>query len=64
MGRIKTSYVKNISREILGKNKDKFTIDFYKNKQFLKENFEIASPKIANVIAGYITKLKKQEKNM
>ncbi|MEM5810998.1 MAG: 30S ribosomal protein S17e, partial [Candidatus Aenigmatarchaeota archaeon] len=29
MGRIKTSYVKNISRELFEKYKDKFTTDFH-----------------------------------
>ncbi|MBI2005444.1 MAG: 30S ribosomal protein S17e [Candidatus Aenigmarchaeota archaeon] len=60
MGRIKTSYVKNISRELFEKHKDSFTTDFTKNKQFLKENFELSSHKLTNVISGYLTKLKKQ----
>ncbi len=64
MGRIKTSYVKNISREVFEKHKDKFTTDFSKNKQFLKENFELSSQKLTNVISGYITKLKKQSERM
>jgi len=64
MGRIKTSYVKNISRELFEKHKDKFTTDFSKNKQFLKENFELSSQKLTNVISGYITKLKKQSERM
>jgi len=64
MGRIKTSYVKNIGRELFEKHKDKFTTDFSKNKQFLKENFELSSYKMTNVITGYITKLKKQSERM
>lgn len=60
MGRIKSSQVKNIGQEIFEKHKDKFTTDFSKNKQFLKENFELSSQKLTNVISGYITKLKKQ----
>jgi len=64
MGRIKTSYVKNISRDLFAKHKDKFTTDFSKNKAFLKENFELSSHKLTNVIAGYITKLKKQSERM
>lgn len=64
MGRIKTSYVKNISRDVFEKHKDEFTTDFRKNKQFLKENFELSSQKLTNVIAGYITKLKKQSERM
>lgn len=64
MGRIKTSQVKNISRELFAKYPDKFTTDFRKNKQFLKENFELSSQKLTNVISGYITKLKKQSERM
>ena len=64
MGRIKTSYVKNISRDLFEKHKDKFTIDFRKNKQFLKDNFELNSHKLTNVIAGYLTKLKKQSERV
>ncbi|MBI1979106.1 MAG: 30S ribosomal protein S17e, partial [Candidatus Aenigmarchaeota archaeon] len=45
MGRIKSSQVKNIGQEIFEKHKDKFTTDFSKNKQFLKENFELSSQK-------------------
>lgn len=64
MGRIKTSYVKNISKELLEKYDNSFTTDFVKNKQFLKENFDINSKKLLNVIAGYITKLKQQDQRV
>ena len=64
MGRIKSAQVKNISQEIFEKHRVKFTKDFHKNKQFLKENFEVSSQKLTNVIAGYITKLKKQSERM
>lgn len=64
MGRIKTIQVKNIGRELFEKHGDKFTTDFSKNKQFLKENFELSSRKLTNVIAGYLTKLKKQSERM
>lgn len=61
MGRIKTTFVKHTSHEIFEKHKDKFTPNFSKNKQIMRENFEISSKKILNVITGYITKLKTQE---
>ncbi len=61
MGRIKTSYVKNVSQEIFEKHHDKFTTDFSKNKEILTEFATIHSKKLENVIAGYITKLKKQQ---
>ena len=64
MGRIKTSQVKNVSKDIFEKYSDKLTTDFTKNKQFLKENFTVSSTKLTNVISGYLTKLKKQSERM
>jgi small subunit ribosomal protein S17e len=62
MGRIKTSFIKHIGRDLYGKYSDKFTTDFSKNKEIVKQLIEIKSKKLKNVIAGYITSLKKQEK--
>ncbi|MBI2084079.1 MAG: 30S ribosomal protein S17e [Candidatus Aenigmarchaeota archaeon] len=64
MGRIKTSYVKNVSHELFDKHSDKFTTDFAKNKETLSQFATITSKKLENVIAGYITKLKKQKQNV
>ncbi|MBI2542806.1 MAG: 30S ribosomal protein S17e [Candidatus Aenigmarchaeota archaeon] len=60
MGRIKTAQVKSVGKDIFEKHSDKFTADFSKNKQVLRENFTVSSKKLENVIAGYITKLKRQ----
>ncbi len=64
MGRIKTSYVKRVGKELFEKYHGEFTTDFTKNKEFLKNNFEVDSYKLKNVIAGYITKLKKQSQRI
>ncbi len=64
MGRIKTSQVKNIGRDLFDKHSDKFSTDFAQNKQFLKDNFDLSSQKLTNVVSGYITKLKKQSQHM
>lgn len=61
MGRIKTSFVKNIGKRLYEKYAEKFTTDFFKNKEIVRQLVEIDSKKLCNVIAGYITRLKKQE---
>jgi len=62
MGRIKTSFVKTIAKDLFEKHSDKFTIDFLKNKEIMKKLIDMKSKKLRNVVAGYITKLKKQER--
>lgn len=62
MGRIKTRLIKRTGNEILNKHNNKFTTDFKKNKNNLLEVAEISSKKLRNSIAGYITRLVKQQK--
>jgi len=64
VGRIKTDFIKSITKQILEKYKGKvkFTDDFVKNKEILDKIIEIESKKIKNQIAGYITKLVKSGK--
>ncbi len=61
MGRIKTSFIKNLALDLYEKHTDKFTTEFSKNKEIVKELVDIKSKKIRNVVAGYITKLKKRK---
>jgi small subunit ribosomal protein S17e len=60
MGRIKTSSVKNIARELLEKYPERFSTDFEKNKKALAELTEFESKRTRNIVAGFITALKKQ----
>ncbi|MEM5801821.1 MAG: 30S ribosomal protein S17e [Candidatus Aenigmatarchaeota archaeon] len=62
MGRIKTSFIKNLGEELYQKYSDKFSEDFEKNKVILKELIDMKSKKLRNILAGYITNLKKREK--
>lgn len=62
MGRIKTSFIKHIARDLFEKHADKFSTDFEKNKQVMKELVDIKSKRIRNIVAGYLTALKKREK--
>lgn len=61
MGNIKTSFVKHIGNELFEKNRDRFTSDYSKNKEIIKELIDIRSKKLRNIIAGYVTNLKNQE---
>ena len=64
MGRIKTSFIKNIARELMKSYGDQFTTDFEKNKEIVKQLIDIKSKKIRNMVAGYVTKLKKLESSL
>ncbi|UCD03003.1 MAG: 30S ribosomal protein S17e [Candidatus Aenigmatarchaeota archaeon] len=56
MGRIKTTAIKVLAREILEEHGDKFSSDFEKNKKIIDKVKKIESKKTRNVVAGYITK--------
>jgi len=61
MGRIKTSFIKHIARDMFENQPDKFSTNFDKNKEALKELIDIKSKKSRNILAGYLTSLKRQE---
>ena len=60
MGRIKTTFVKRVAKEIFEQHADKFTTDYSKNKEVVKQLAYIKSKKMLNIITGYLTSLKKQ----
>ncbi|MBI2671405.1 30S ribosomal protein S17e [Candidatus Woesearchaeota archaeon] len=62
MGRIKTSQIKSATFKILNKHRDKIKDNFEDNKIVLKDLAKIESKKLRNVVAGYLTRLIKQEK--
>lgn len=61
MGRIRTTLIKSTARRIKNKNPTAFKSDFEHNKKELLKMTEIPSKKIRNVLAGYLTKITKQE---
>jgi small subunit ribosomal protein S17e len=61
MGRIKTTMIKNIGERLYKDHKDEFTTDFEKNKEIVKKYVDIPSKKLRNIVAGYITRLKRQD---
>jgi len=62
VGRIKTSFIKHIAKDLFEKHADKFTTDFEKNKEIVKQLIDIKSKRMRNIVAGYLTTLKKREK--
>jgi len=61
MGRIKTTFVKRRTKELLKNHGDKFTTDFTENKKITDQYAEIQSKKLRNIMAGYMTRLKKKQ---
>lgn len=60
MGRTKSKLVKRYSRELLRLHKNKFSESFDKNQEVVKKYLPIASDKLINVTAGYVTRLVKK----
>lgn len=60
MGRIKTVLIKRQTKELLRKYGDKFTSDFGQNKVLVTQYMKIPSKKLRNIVAGYVTRLKKK----
>jgi len=61
MGRIKTTPIKRKTKELLKTYGNNFTADFSKNKVITREYTQVKSKKLRNVIAGYMTRLKRKE---
>lgn len=57
MGRVRTLMTKKMAKNLVEKYGDKFTDDFSKNKDALKQILMIKSKKLRNILAGYITSL-------
>jgi len=52
-----------LSMKVLQDHKEKFGVDFAKNKQVLNDTCKISSKSLKNKLAGYITKFIKNEFN-
>jgi small subunit ribosomal protein S17e len=61
MGRIKTTFIKSKTRELLDIHREKFTTDFTENKLLVSQLAILSSKKLRNTIAGYLTRLKRKE---
>ncbi|MBI4010285.1 MAG: 30S ribosomal protein S17e [Candidatus Aenigmarchaeota archaeon] len=61
MGRIKTTFVKTIGKDLFEKYDGQFFDDFSKNKAVVDKLIIIKSKKMRNIVTGYLTSLKKQQ---
>jgi len=61
MGRIKTALIKRKTKELLKLHGDSFTKDFTQNKLLVSKHTKVYSKKLRNIVAGYVTRLKKKE---
>lgn len=62
MGRIKTKFIKRKTKELLHAYPDKFSADFSLNKEAVGKFTAVTSKKLRNIVAGYMTRLKKKER--
>ena len=62
MGRIKTTLIKRNTEELLVRHAGEFKETFEENKVLVSQYTKIASKKIRNTIAGYVTRLVKKRK--
>jgi len=58
VGRIKTTFVKNIGKELMEKHLESFSGNFEDNKRALAPFVSFTSRKMRNLVAGYITSVK------
>jgi len=61
MGRIKTKLIKRLTFSLLKKYPDLFNKEFDENKLPVSKLLVNHSKKLRNVVAGYVTRLKKTE---
>lgn len=57
MGRIRPSFLKRISRQLVEKHRAELTKDFEENKLIIKDLIDVPTHKLLNRIAGYTTRL-------
>lgn len=62
MGRIKTQLIKRVTNDLMSQYGSEFKKDFDENKEIVQKHLDVPSKKIRNVIAGYMTRLKRSGK--
>jgi len=63
MGRIKTTLLKKTAIKLHRDHSEEFKKTFEENKPIVEKFAEIRSKKFRNIIAGYVTRLAKQQEN-
>lgn len=63
MGKVKPDHIKKVARKLLELFPEKFNSDFENNKKMVIALTDVASTKIRNRVAGYLTRLAKTNPN-
>jgi len=61
MGKVRPLFVKRTARNLVEKFRFRFKKDFEHNKKAVKELLDLPSKRLANLIAGYVTRLMRAE---
>ena len=61
MGRIKTTAIKGVTQKLFKTHPEIFEKNFNKNKVIVEKYVDVKSKKLRNIIAGYMTRLAKQQ---
>ena len=64
MGRIKTQLIKRTTLSLLKTHRKSFNKNFNDNKKVVQELLNFPGKKLRNIIAGYATRLVKNEKEL
>lgn len=62
MGRIRTKMIKNMSKKLVEKYPDKFSVSFENNKKSLEEMQLFTDKPVRNKVAGYIVTVVEKSK--
>jgi small subunit ribosomal protein S17e len=60
LGRIRQTFIKRAGEDLVEKYEDRLTTDFETNKKVIDEVAEIATKRLRNRVAGYVTKKMKK----
>ena len=61
MGKVRPVFIKKVSKELIEKYPEVFSIDFEENKKLLAKYTVIQSKLVRNRVAGYLTHLIKNK---
>ena len=64
MGRIKTQMIKRLTHSLLKNYRSEFTTEFTANKVAVESHLQPVNKKLRNVIAGYVTRLMKNQEHI
>lgn len=64
MGRIKTKLIKRKTKDLMNAVKNNVDDNFVKNKETVVSLMKIKSKKMRNIVAGYVTRLKKAQEEI